>query len=167
VFTECRPALGKQISQDTITVALTRLARKQNARKYAATTATKVPLYSKSKIFQPVGTPPRQSEKQPEKVKMLAPPSTTKKTSCQDTKSTLHLRKQPEIIQVQSVSDVDGTKETKPLPSTSDRQLRLQAHARAIAHQYLIQKSVSLKSHPPIYTMLASTRNTSHGSYKW
>ena len=154
-------------------MALTRLVKKQNARKYAATTATKVPLYSKilePQSLQPVGTPARQSEKQTEEVTMLASPFRAKKiTSCLDTVSTPHLRRQPEIVQVQSVSDVDSIKEIKPLPSTSDQQLRLRAHARAVAHQYLVQKkkSICVKSQPPIYTMPASTRNISHGSHKW
>ena len=173
VFTDCRPALGKHITRDTITVAMTRLARKQNARKYAATTATKIPLYSEPQTLQPVGTPSTHSEKQPEKLTMLAPPfsasSIPKKITSQDTVSILHLKRQPEIIQVQSASDVDSKKESKTLPSTSDQQLRLRAHARAVAHQYLIQKkrNVSVKSQHPIYTMPASTRNTSHGSNKW
>ena len=172
MFTDCRPALGKHITRDTITVAMTRLARKQNARKYAAKTATKVPLYSEPQTLQPMGTPSTQSEKQPEKLTMLAPPfsaSIPKKITSQDTASILRLKRQPEIIQVQSVLDVDSKKECKILPSTSDQQLRLRAHAKAVAHQYLVQKkrSVSVKSQHPIYTMPASTRNTSYGSNKW
>jgi len=160
LFTESRSALGRQISQDTISMALTRLARKQNARKYAATTATKVPLYPKTlepQPLQPVGMSTRQSERPAEEVTMLASPLP------------VQLRRQPEILQVQSVLDVDSIKETKPLPSTNDQQLRLRAHARAVAHQCLAQKkkSLSMKSRPPIYTMPASTKNSPHSSHKW
>lgn len=74
-----------------------------------------------------------------------------------------------EIVQVQSFSDVSTDVNT--LPSSSDQQLRLQAHARAIAHQYLLQKKQSIvgKDHIPYspYTTPPSNKSTPYGSHKW
>ena len=49
--------LGRQLNQESISVALTKLARKQNSRKYSATLATKVGIHSKSLINPERNTP--------------------------------------------------------------------------------------------------------------
>ena len=78
-YTEPRPMLGRQLNQESISVALTKLARKQNSHKYSATLATKVGIHSKSLINPERNTPLlvaevrtlQQGEKYPEEVTRL------------------------------------------------------------------------------------------------
>ena len=160
--------LGKQLNQDSISLALNKLARKQNSRKYSATLATKVGIHSKSLV-----NPERssslhlaevQGDKHPEEATRLNSqffvPTTTRTGSHGVLRSQLKIKK--DIIQVQSFSDV-----STDVPPTSEQQLRLQAHARAIAHQYLLQKKqITGKDHSPYATSL-SNRNALYPNHKW
>lgn len=152
VCTEPRPVLGRQLNQQSISVALNTLARKQNSRKYSATLATKVGIHSKP-LVNPEHSAAlhlvevaalRQGERHHEEVtkynsQLFAP--TTSHTGSQDPlRSQSKIKK--DIIQVQSFSDVST--DANLMSPSNDQQLRLQAHARAIAHQYLLQKKQNI-----------------------
>lgn len=179
VCTEPRPVLGRQLKQQTISVALTKLARKQNSRKYSATLATKVGIHSKSLVNPDRNTPLhladvatlQQSEKHPEEVTRLNSqffvPTTTRTGNQGLLRSQSKIKK--DIVQVQSFSDVSA--DVNPMSPSNDQQLRLQAHARAIAHQYLLQKkqSITAKDHVASSPYVTVTPNKSilYPTHKW
>ena len=164
--------LGKQLNQDSISLALNKLARKQNSRKYSATLATKVGIHSKS-LVNPERScglhlaevaPLQQGDKHPEEATRLNSQFFVPTTSRTGTHGVLRSQSKikKDIIQVQSFSDV-----SMDMPPTSEQQLRLQAHARAIAHQYLLQKKQIMgKDHSP-YVTSSSTRNALYPNHKW
>jgi len=169
--------LGRQLNQESISVALNKLARKQSSRKYSATLATKVGIHSKSLVNPERNTTLHlaevatlQGEKHPEEATKLSSQFfvPTSYTGGQELRSQSKIKK--DIVQVQSFSDVN-TDNITPLSPSSDQQLRLQAHARAIAHQYLLQKkqSITRKEYVPnsLYTTPSSNRNTLYVSHKW
>ena len=177
VCTEARPMLGRQLNQESISVALNKLARKQNSRKYSATLATKVGIHSKSLVNPDHNTslqlaeitPLQQGEKHPEDVTRLNSqffvPTTTRTGSQGLLRS--HSKVKKDIVQVQSFSDVNT--DISPMPLNSDQQLRLQAHARAIAHQYLLQKKQSITGKDHVVNSPYATPNRSmlYPSHKW
>ena len=170
--------MGRQLNQHSISVALNKLARKQNSRQYSATLATRVGIHSKSLVnpeqhsaamhLAEVGAL-RQSDKHPEDITKYSSQffvPTTCRTGSQDFSSQSRTKK--DIVQVQSFSDVST--DINPMSPTSDQQLRLQAHARAIAHQYLLQKKQNIvgKDHIPSSPYVTpSNRNTLYPSHKW
>ena len=168
VYTEPRLVLGKQLNQESISVALNKLARKQNSRKYSATLATKVGIHSKSLVNPERNTtlhlaevtPLQQSDKHSEEVSRLNSQffvPTPTRTGTQLLRSQSKPKK--DIVQVQSFSDVSTDICMSP---SSEQQLRLQAHARAIAHQYLLQKKQIITGKDHI-----ANRNTLYPSHKW
>ena len=168
--------LGRQLNQESISVALTKLARKQNSRKYSATLATKVGIHSKSLINPERNTPlhlaevtTSQGEKYPEEVTRLNSqffvPTYTRTGSQGLLRSQSKIKK--DIVQVQSFSDVST--DVNPMSPSSDQQLRLQAHARAIAHQYLLQKKQSItgKDHAVNSPYATPNKSILYPTRKW
>ena len=183
--------MGRQLNQESISVALNKLARKQNSRKYSATLATKVGIHSKSLVNPERNTtlhltemaplqqrnttlhltemaPLQQGDKHPEEISRLNSqffvPTPTRTGTQGLLRSQSKIKK--DIVQVQSFSDVS----TDMSPS-SEQQLRLQAHARAIAHQYLLQKKQSITGKDHVvnspYVTPSSNRNALYPSHKW
>lgn len=167
VYTEPRPVLGKQLNQESISVTLNKLARKQNSRKYSATLATRVGIHSKSLVNPERNTtlhlaevaPLQQGDKHSEEVSRLNSQFFVPTPTRTGIQGLLRSQSKPkkDIVQVQSFSDVS----TDMSPS-SEQQLRLQAHARAIAHQYLLQKKQIITGKDHI-----ANRNTLYPSHKW
>ena len=169
--------LGRQLNQESISVALTKLARKQNSRKYSATLATKVGIHSKSLVNPERNTPLhlaevttlQQGEKYPEEATRINSqffvPTSTRTGSQGLLRSQSKIKK--DIVQVQSFSDVST--DVNPMAPSSDQQLRLQAHARAIAHQYLLQKKQSITGKDHIVNSPYVTPNKSilYPTHKW
>lgn len=169
--------MGRQLNQESISVALNKLARKQNSRKYSATLATKVGIHSKSLVnpernatLHLAEVSALQGEKYPEEATRINSqffvPTTTRTGSQGILRNQSKIKK--DIIQVQSFSDV-STDTNHPISPTSDQQLRLQAHARAIAHQYLLQKKQSItgKDYVAGSPYATANRNILNPSHKW
>ena len=72
-----------------------------------------------------------------------------------------------DIVQVQSLSDVNT--DVNPMSLSCDQQLHLQAHARAIAHQYLLQKKQSItgKDHVVNSPYVTSNEGILYPTHKW
>lgn len=156
--------MGKQLNQESISVALNKLARKQNSRKYSATLATKVGILVNPEHNAALHL--AEGDKHPEEGTKLNSQFFIPRTGGHRSQSKI----KKDIIQVQSFSDV-CTDNVNPLSPSSDQQLRLQAHARAIAHQYLLQKKQSITRKDCVpnspYMTPSSNRNIHYASHKW